>query len=314
MKYIKTFNNSADYQAFKGGGDFITPNVSYIKDTEGIKLKPYTPPALAGDVAYWDGSSVKTTPLSSWDSSLGTPVGVVVVPEGFAPDGKIRIISLKVPRVPDGVSVSTVVTMIWGPADIDANLTNYTKVPTTDNAGSTTTGTSLTGYLPSDKLEYFENSEIISFNDPKTKYISSTRTPYIISPYLGEIPNTEYYKEISGGNTLSDFNGLSNTETLVNLSSGYTAANVAWKYKDGASNLQWYLPSMGELGYMMVRFKVINDVIKSLGEWHLGGSNYWSSSEYSKTKSYSLNTTYGLVESAIKNEKQYVVRPFAILD
>lgn len=49
----------------------------------------------AGDVAYWDGSKVRTAPLSSWDASLGAAIGVVVVPEGFATDGKARIISLK---------------------------------------------------------------------------------------------------------------------------------------------------------------------------------------------------------------------------
>ena len=70
----------------------------YINEVKGIKYNPYIPPkplpALAGDVAYWDGSKVKTTPLSNWSTSLGTPIGVVVVPEGFAPDGKVRIVSL----------------------------------------------------------------------------------------------------------------------------------------------------------------------------------------------------------------------------
>lgn len=40
MKYLKIFNNNIEYQAFKGGGDFITPNVSYIKETHGINLNP----------------------------------------------------------------------------------------------------------------------------------------------------------------------------------------------------------------------------------------------------------------------------------
>ena len=65
MKYLKIFKNESDYYTFKGGGDFITPNVSFIEESNGIKCNPYIPPALAGDVAYWDGSKIKTTPLSS---------------------------------------------------------------------------------------------------------------------------------------------------------------------------------------------------------------------------------------------------------
>ena len=32
MKYIKKFENTAEYQQFIGGGDYVTPNVCYIKE------------------------------------------------------------------------------------------------------------------------------------------------------------------------------------------------------------------------------------------------------------------------------------------
>ena len=213
-------------------------------------------PAMAGDVAYWDGSKVKTTPLSSWSTELGTPVGVVIVPTGFAPDGKARIASLKgVDK--NGNQSSMHVEMCWG-YNTDISLTSYTKVPITDNAGSTSTGSSGDGRLPSDRFK-----GKISYVDSKARYYS---TSYMIpSPYLGDTPNPEYYKAITGNNLLSDFNGLSNTQTLVGLGSDFEAANAAWKYKDGTSNLQWYLPAMGELGYLMPRFKVINNTITALG-------------------------------------------------
>lgn len=99
---------------------------------------------------------------------------------------------------------------------------------------------------------------------------------------MGNEPNPEYYKTIEGDNALSDFNGLSNTETLVKLGSGYTAANAAWKYKDGLSNLQWYLPGMGELGYIMPRFRKINNTITALGGLAVVSSEFfWSPSELS---------------------------------
>ena len=308
MKYLKIFNNSADYQAFKGGGgDYITPNVSYVKETEGIKLKPYTPPpVLAGDVAYWDGSSVKTTPLSSWNSSLGTPVGVVVVPKGFAPDGKARIVSLLYVDASGNTSTSYK-SIKWGNTSVDTELTNFNRVPTTDNTGSTSTGSNRYGYLPSDKF-----TRTTSFVDPKAQYSSTSNL--IPSPYLGDGPNPEYNKGISGyNNVLSDFNGLSNTETLVGLGADYVAANAAYKYNDGTSNLQWYLPAMGELGYLMPRFNEINKTITALGGVAVDGYyTCWSSSEYSMNYAYSLSTNAGEVTETVRGINIHV-RPFSIL-
>lgn len=53
------------------------------------------PPVAVGDIAYWDGSNVQTCSLDTYNSSMGSAVGVVVIPKGFAPDGKIRICALK---------------------------------------------------------------------------------------------------------------------------------------------------------------------------------------------------------------------------
>lgn len=263
-------------------------------------------PAMAGDVAYWDGSSVKTAPLSSWSTSLGTPVGVVVVPEGFAPDGKARIISLLYVDASGNTSTSYK-RMKWSNVKVDTSLTNYTKVPTTDNAGSTSTGSNTNGYLPSDNF-----TGATSFVDPKVKY--SQTSDLIPSPYLGDVPNPEYNKEILSSdinvNALSDFNGLSNTETLVGLSADYVAANAAYKYNDGASNLQWYLPAMGELGYLMPRFNEINSVITALGGVAVASSAFWSSSECSKNSACHLSTYDGSVNSYAKSNTSYV-RPFS---
>ena len=306
MKYLKVLENEAAHEAFKSGSEYVEPYICYLKNIDGIRWKAYTPPpAAAGDVAYWDGSSVKTTPYSEWNTSLGTPVGVVVVPEGFAPDGKPRIISLNYVDKSGNTSTSMAL-MTWGPTSTETSLTNYTKVPTTDNAGSTSNGSNDIGYLPSDK---FTGSE--SFVDPKAKY---SRTSYLIpSPYLGDGPNPEYSKEILGyNNVLSDFNGLSNTQTLVGLGSGYTAANAAYKYNDGSSNLQWYLPAMGEFGYLMPRFNEINSVITALGGVAVASSGFWSSSEYSSNDARYLTTGNGYVGEDTKGNRYYV-RPFSIL-
>lgn len=309
MKYCRVFETESNYTDFVNGSDYVTPNLCVIRSTGGTKCKPYIPPppmpAVAGDVAYWDGSSVKTTPYAKWNTSLGTPVGVVVVPEGFAPDGKPRIISLKAVDE-NGNQSNSGAGMRWSFVTGDTSLTNYTKVPTTDNAGSTSSASNDYGYLPSDIF-----TGATSFVDPKVKYEGNT--PMIPSPYLRELPNPEYYKTISGNNALSDFNGLSNTQTLVGLGSDYIAANAAWKYKDGTSNLQWYLPAMGELGYLMPRRNEINSVITALGGVIVPVFYFWSSSEYGNYDAYRLSTYLGYVDYKTKFPNFYSVRPFATI-
>ena len=105
-------------------------------------------------------------------------------------------------------------------------------VPTTDNTGTSTTGRDSYAYLPSDKF-----TGTVSYVDPGTQY-SGTNSPMIPSPYFGDTPNPEYYKTIlfdgTNANALSDFNGLENTKTLVELdSANHQAANHCWTYDDG---------------------------------------------------------------------------------
>lgn len=266
------------------------------------------------DIAYWDGSAVKTVSKDKWNTSLGTPIGVVVIPEGMLPDGKARIMGLK-PVDASGNPSSSHVSMPWGGYGTDTSLTNYTKVPTTDNVGSTSTGSNLYGYLPSDKF-----TSATSYVDSGAKYNDST--PYVPSPYLyngGELAfNPEYSKALEGNNALSDFNGLSNTETLVGLGTDYTAANAAWNYSDGVSNTQWYLPAAGELGFLMPRFNEINSVLTSVGGVAVDTSNYfWSSSEYSSYNAYLLNTRIGYFDSNDSYYSKidfYYVRVFGIIN
>lgn len=318
-EYLNLFNTESEYQTFIEG-EYATPNVSYILETHSVYYKPYegnepdvpdTPSSTANlcDIAYWDGSKVKTISQDKWNSSLGTPVGVVVIPEGFAPDGKARMIGLKYVTSTGGQ---------WCPSSgyTDTSLTNYTQVPTTDNAGNTSTGAVEYAYLPSDKF-----TGTVSYVDPGTQY-SGTGSIMIPSPYItrdGKFEvNPEYYREILSGetnvNVLSDFNGLSNTEYLVGLGSDYAAANDCWNYKDSAnSTTQWYLPAAGELGFLMPRFNAINAAIESVGGVAVGSSRgFWSSSEYSSNNAYYMSTSDGIINYGYKYYGRYL-RAFACL-
>lgn len=324
MKYLRLFPSDADYQQYKEGDSYVTPNVSLITENNNIYFNPVPPPPppAAGDIVYYKESSLKTVKYTDWKTELGTPVGVVVIPEGFAPDGKARMVALS-GVTSGGTASNSNKYMIWGPTSTDTTLTNYTKVPTTDNAGSTNTGSADYAYLPSDKF-----TGPVSYVDPKSKYYGSPYTQMIPSPYLtvdgkNEF-NPEYYKAISGNNALSDFSGKANTQTLVGLGTGYTAANACWKYKDAAnSGTQWYLPAMGELGYMVLRLNEIQAGLSAVSAVQLDlvgdtSFSYWSSSEKSTTEVHTLTPYSGRVGGSTKNSgakyDDYLTRPFAIVE
>ena len=318
-KKLIHFKSKTNFDEQSRQGNILDNSIVFIQDSKEISthgtiyksvnwsvLAP--PPINLCDIAYWDGSKVKTIAKDKYTTNLGTAIGVVVIPEGMLPDGRARIMGLK-PVDANGNASDSHVGIKWGVYGTDTSLTNYTKVPTTDNAGSTSTGSNDYGYLPSDKLTGSQ-----SVVDGKAKYKGST--PFVPSPYLGDDKtfNLEYCKDIIDYNTLSDFNGLSNTEVLVGLGSNYVAANAAWNYKDAAnSTVQWYLPAMGELGFLMPRFNEINSAVTGVGGVAVGGSSYfWSSSEFSSNNAYNLSAGSGSVGNYGKNDR-YSVRVFGII-
>lgn len=107
------------------------------------------------------------------------------------------------------------------------------------------------------------------------------------SPYLTDgSRNTGYYQTTSPSsnkNAFADFNGRGNTQVLLNnataqgdwktastitnnSSSGYSpAACCCWRFHtDGTQQGDWYLPAAGELGYLVSRFKKIDDLLDRL--------------------------------------------------
>ena len=47
MKYLKHFETSAQYDAFKDSEEFILPNVCYVIETESVGYEPYVAPVVA---------------------------------------------------------------------------------------------------------------------------------------------------------------------------------------------------------------------------------------------------------------------------
>lgn len=308
--YFYKFNNINDYESFKNSESYITPNVCSIIETNEVFYNEYIAPTIAGDLVYWDGSSIKTVAYNKFKPIMGTPIGIVVIPKGVLPDGKGRMVSLKFVSS-NGYQSEYPKAFTWGEYDIDTSLTGYNKVSITDNQGSTTIGSGDYGYIPSDKF----NSGPFSYSDSKTRYY--TTSEFIPSPYNGDILNDDYCYEIPVlGNVLSDFNGLYNTEILKNLGNAYKAANACWNYKDGYTDTQWYLPSAGELGFLMTRYKAINETLVKIGAIRIdsdGDILLWTSTEKGHKKCWAITTSSCYIEPYEK-DLYATARPFAIFD
>ena len=312
MKYL---SNHEEYNSFLSAGiqEEQTPHVAYIKaDNRVIYIARREPVSIAYIATGETGNVISTIEHTKWLDELGTAVGVVVIPQGILPDGKARIMGIK--GVDSAGTLSdTEVTMPWGGVDVDVEgLTNYNEVPVVDPETNEITGKTNFPYLPSDKFSTRANPLDIgtAWYSP-----SSSCAP---SPYKDGTLNPAYCAtEYTGGtiaNALSDFSGLENTQLLCQSAGTYTAANAAHLYKAFAGDtLEWYLPAMGELGFIMPRFNAINEALASVGGVALASSKYfWSSSEYSSYGARNLNTGDGYVNYYGKHNS-YRVRPFARL-
>ena len=329
MYYLKLFQTDAEYQNFKQSDKFIKPNVSHCVNENHVHYNPIlSPKDIVGSVAYYDGASVKFALKDNYTSTMGTPIGVVVIPQSHMDDGKCRVMSLanmsyKTPETGTLVATSNAdaqtagANLMWGVYNNDiAELTNYDKVVTVD--GATTADYA---YLPSDWW-VGKSDVVIPYNGTYTANPVSnsvdvetawhgiddwdelTDSNMCPSPYLSDGSKNPLY--FTAGQALCDMNGKSNTNILVNLSAiktqtsgafeniqaNYPAAMACHMYHTSGTNQgDWYLPAMGELGYLYARAKKINETLTSLGssavgygvptDWDKLGSWLWSSSEYS---------------------------------
>lgn len=257
------------------------------------------------DVAYWDGEMVKTISNDKWDISLGAPIGVVVIPSGILSDGLARIVSLQPPGV-TGAPTTSNVKMKWSTAATDTSLLNYNKVPSLVDSQSTISSAN-SAYLPSDKF----NSEQ-SVADTSAYYYNTVNTK-APSPYKNGMLNPDYDVVLVNNNCLSDFDGLGNSIALAEYGTTHTASNAAYKYNDGASSQQWYLPSAGELGFLIARFVAINTVISALGGVSVVIGDLWSSTEIASSAAWGISSVNGAVNTYSKTGTRYV-RPFSKLN
>ena len=322
LKHFKEFETYSEYETYINGSP-VLPNVSFVGHDvyykDGVPTPPTPPiPSIisAGMICYADSSNnLKFCSKDEWDSSLGTAQGVVVVPSNHTSDGTARIMCITGVNT-DGTTASTESIeqlMVWGPIRVDTGLPNMYKVPTWDNTIGGAIGNNDIGYLPSDSSGF---TGATCACDSLTKYPGST--PYIPSPYLEDgSQNPDYINTVEvPNNSLSDFNGKYNTSVLVGLGTAYTAANACNQYGTTALPAgSWYLPAMGELGYIMPRFNDIQSALQTVGGVQVNRNNdgnfvYFSSTEYNEYGVWHVRISGGTVQGTNKNTNRYV-RAFA---
>ena len=292
------------------------------------------------DLVLWDGTkkivvsgddySTDTFPTSAY-----TPIGVVVIPasHNVHRDGLPTMMSLVNMNcdTPESGSTSNQ-EMQWGVNTIDiSSLPNLDEVPYVGSGttiGNTILGTSGVTYLPSDTFSAVDNPY-----DEGTGYNSASyrQSP---SPYVtGGGRNPLYYQTTSPSSTancLADFDGRGNTDKILaergdkdysswkpiyTAQEDYPAASCCDMFHTvGTNQGDWYLPSAGELGYVMARLKAINNIINKLSAGINSSSvsmdYYWSSSEYSSNDARYLRMRSGGVYYGNKFTENHV-RAFA---
>lgn len=228
-----------------------------------------------------------------------TPIGIVVVPESHNRygDGSAGVMSLVGMswKTPDTGMLGDVEdndttkasAIYWG-ASTGHGLTGRSKFPMLGSSDgpvySTLQGTcDKNAMLPSDR--WTNGKQCLT--DKSTYYYynyDSADRYYAPSPYNNERANSLYVVD-TGGNPFADFNGKTNTETILKNATAqsgwktdseiknqsdagyFPMACCCWRFHtEGTEQGDWYLPGMGEVGYVSPKYEKINAAIRKINE------------------------------------------------
>jgi hypothetical protein len=111
---------------------------------------------------------------------------------------------------------------------------------------------------------------------------------------------------------LSDWKGKANSNVLKGVTTGggsYTSyATIGHVLKtflasaDAKGYDDWYIPSCGQLSLIYMHLTSVNNALSAIGGQQFNtSSHYWSSSEYSSSRGWSVYFNYGRVDGSNKN-------------
>ena len=289
-KFITKFDTVNAYN--EAAPSFDLPHVSLTKDDMMVHYHPLV--AKLYDYLYEDGSFGKK-------DATKTAIGVCVIPGGVLPDGKARFMSLKgmtLTSPNEGGSDTFICFGGYGYGSDIPSLTNFQTVVTGD---TTAEGTYESGFVP--------------------KNGSYLDVPHIPSPI-------DYFSAYSSTDATSDLDGKANTEKILAVDNAastawqtaasitndgdtdtvHPAAQCCWRFNPGSTNQgDWYLPSIGELAFIMPNFNGLQTAISNVSGVQLDNEYiYLSSTEYDVMYAWSVHTGYGNVNGSTKSYDTYV--------
>lgn len=278
--------------------------------------------AVAGDILLYDSVKDATVIcpkgiLQDVDTSRYEPIGIVVIPgsHDVYGDNRCGVMSVKAMDCSSPDTGSFVNQAMCASKTVDVATGNYNQVVVWENGALVGKGF---GYLPKDGA-----------------YASTTyRIP---NPYNPDgTRNPDYYDLKSvPRNGMADFSGKDNT--AVNISTRGVKDYSTWKPSPktaadfpafsccdmfaapGTVQGEWYLPAMGEIGYIMPKWSeilgtisMINSMFGDVASPIVDGDCLWSSTEYSGVNLRYVHTSNGAGHSA-KATALYYVRAFIII-
>ena len=343
MKYINAFETYNEYVQYKNSNDFVVPNISFVENNRQIYRTPYVQYNV-GDIIYFD--TKKETLVSFPKSNIvgknlsivgWIPVGVVVIPNGLLPDKKARIVSMNWVDNNGNKSDKIIKSYYHTGSSNAQNLEYFEVLPGTynrniDDIFSTQPNDFCS--LPSD-MYYEINGSTASIIDNESYYNVNSGF-HIQSPYYNGNLNPNYLKETINNsdlkNAMNHLNGLGNTEKMFEKQENYQIAKACYNYKAHTNDsLQWYLPSIGELSFLLARIKTIDaSIVTPSGQTdddklcvtdgfdicsstliNNGGVYYISTSNNNPGGGNSVGHNFNITSYVIGGE--YNFRPFAML-
>lgn len=322
-KHIKLFNTEVERATYENGSTFIYPYVSLSEDTKNVSYSRFFVPlkqAQIGDIILEGNYVVRPSnydKIKNWRSAIG----IVGIPKNVIPDNKLRVVSLDYMSIVTPFTGSnTTESMYWGPAGNITGLTNLNQIPiirdSNSNLSENIQSINTNGYIPNDSLtgeqslttglKYSTNPQSL----PVPSIVSSNgslNSEAIATEFT--IPGTSTVSQIA--NPLSDFNGEQNTsiiseliteENISDSSEDYTAVHSCILYNKG--NLNWILPSCGELTFISTYINKINTSRQIIGLNNLDNEDFWTSTINSSDNICTVNISNGHINYGVRpNDK-----------
>lgn len=346
MKNEILYQTSAEYTTDGGQPSMIKHGVAYTEDdkevyyndTSNTATLPEEPwidrdEAVAGDVCFADEVGRKrflhfadrANAPSGW-----TAIGCVVVPSTHSPYGRCHICAFKFPSVQTPEEgTTTQETVIYGGTGRLAN-TNFPPRDLNSLAYDGTLSNTTYKYLASDM---YTHTDICL--DPNAGYCANATTSNanmrLISVYDSDgvsrnpeintsvsnqqLINTEMFGKdrtmqaaacCAAGSNISWT--TASTITNSDATNNWPACEAALRYHTvGTKAWDWYIPAMGEVVYLVQRFKVINATLKEYGLDIMGGSNVRYIGSSTESRSSTTDASYSYVAVAGLLTVMYIV-------